>query len=85
MQTTKTKLTPPELAKLWGVAPEKIVFWIKSGELPAIDASRVRGARPRYLIDEDAIAEFEARRQVTPPLPQPKRRRKSGAIVRHFR
>lgn len=53
----KQKLTPPEVAKLWGVSPDKVIAWIRSGELRAIDASRNRGQRPRYLID---IADLEA-------------------------
>ena len=58
------KITPPKLARRWGIAPEKVLAWIKSGELPAMDASTIRGGRPRYLIDEDDIAAFVARRTV---------------------
>jgi hypothetical protein len=29
----RTELTAPEVAAPWGVAPEKIVAWIRSGEL----------------------------------------------------
>jgi hypothetical protein len=29
----RTELTPPEVAARWGVAPEKILAWIRSGEL----------------------------------------------------
>jgi len=86
----KSKVTPPELAARWGVAPEKIVFFIRSGELRAIDASRIRGRghRPRYLIDEADIEAFEAARQVTPASPTPQRRRRPALppdFVRHFR
>jgi hypothetical protein len=57
------------------VAPEKIVNWIKSGELRAIDASTRRGGRPRYLIDLRDVAEFEERR-ATQAAPRPRRRRR---------
>ena len=88
--TEKRKLTPPELARRWGVSADKITFFILSGELRAIDASLRRGGgggRPRYLIDEADIEAFEAGRQVTPPLPEPRRKRHSlpAGFVRNFR
>lgn len=87
--TACRKVTPPELAARWGISPDKILFWIQSGELRAIDASLLPGrGRPRYLIDEDDIEAFERGRQVAPPLPQPARRRKPATppgFVRHFR
>jgi hypothetical protein len=64
MSTAVRKLTPPQVAKQWGVAPEKIVAWIRSGELKAIDASTSRGKRPRYLIDIKDLAAFEQSRLV---------------------
>jgi Helix-turn-helix domain len=70
------KITPPELAKQWGISPEKVLVWITSGELRAIDASTHRGQRPRYLIDVDDLAAFERSRAVTPPpVSTPRRRR----------
>jgi hypothetical protein len=87
--TERRKVTPPELAARWGVSHEKIVYWIRSGELRAIDASLRRdGGRPRYLIDEADIEVFEQSRQVTPPPPAPRRRKKPtlpAGFVRHFR
>lgn len=84
--TERRKITPPELAARWGIAPEKVIVWIKSGELRAIDASLFRGgAKPRYLIDETDIEAFETARQVAPPLPTSRRRRNTTDIVRNFR
>jgi hypothetical protein len=73
----RTKYTPPELAALWGVAPEKIIAFITSGELRAIDASTRRGGRPRYLIDVKDVADFERRRSVQVPARPARRRRQS--------
>ena len=83
----KRKVTPPELAERWGVNPDKIIFFIRSGELRAIDASLLPGqGKPRYLIDEADIEAFELRRQVQPPMPTPKRKRPlTAGFVRHFR
>lgn len=63
----KTKLTPPQLAKRLGVSTEKIYAWIRNGELSAFNAATKQGQRPRYLIDESDIADFERRRKVMTP------------------
>jgi hypothetical protein len=80
----RNKLTPPELAREWGIAPEKVIGWIRSGELAAIDAAaRLGGKRPRYLIDREEIARFEARR-ATRPTPRAKRLRRQVASTETF-
>ena len=60
----RTKTTPPKLAARYGVSEDKVLYWIHSGELAAIDAATRRGGRPRYLIDEADVRDFEARRAV---------------------
>jgi hypothetical protein len=62
----RTKLTPPDLARRWGVSTTKIVNFIKSGELRAINIAAHRKNRPRYLIDVADIAAFEKSRSVVP-------------------
>jgi len=52
---SRDKLTPPEVARRWGVAPETVISWIRSGELKAIDVSARPGiGRPRYRIDSNS-------------------------------
>jgi len=80
----KTKISPPELAKQWGVDPAKIVHWIKVGELRAIDASTTRGGQPRYLIDLSDLAVFEASRSVQPPVPRVRRRKVDPNVINFF-
>jgi hypothetical protein len=63
----RSKLTPPQLAARWGISPDKIVAWIRSGELRAIDAATRRGGRPRYLIDLADVLAFEEGRAIVPP------------------
>jgi hypothetical protein len=63
---SKTKFTPPELARRWGVSPAKVTGFIRRGELRAINVATHRHGRPRYLIDEADIAAFELSRQVVP-------------------
>ena len=75
--TLRQKYTPPQYAKRRGISPDKVVAWIKSGELPAMDSSTNRdSARPRYLIDEADIEAFELSRMVVPPTPKTRRRRR---------
>lgn len=81
----RQKITPPELARRWGVAPEKVLTWIRSGELRAIDACARRGQRARYLIDLADVAEFESRRSTLPTprrVSRPRRRRQN--VVEFF-
>ena len=81
--TQRTKLTPPELARRWGVSPSKIIAWIKSGELPAINAATNRSGRPRYLIDIADLVIFENRRSAA-QTPAPRRRRTKNEDVIEF-
>lgn len=76
MPTTKRKLTPPDIARLWGITPDKVLVWIRSGELRAIDASTTQGERPRYLVDIDDLAAFERGRSTVQPAPKPATRRR---------
>jgi len=39
----KSVMTPPELAKFWGVSPDKILAWIRSGELKATNVAQFCG------------------------------------------
>ena len=72
----KTKLRPPEIARRWGVSCDKILAFIRTGELRATNMVMPnRGQRPRYLIDVEDLKDFERRREVRPP-PAPARRRR---------
>lgn len=74
------KLSPPQLAAEWGIDPEKIITWIRNGELRATNvATRIDGKRPRWLIDRDDIAAFEAARS-SKPTPKPRRRKRQHDI-----
>lgn len=64
-------LTPPQLAKQWGVATEKVYAFIRSGELRAIDLATKRGGRPRYSIAPEDVAAFEKARQVVQRTERP--------------
>jgi hypothetical protein len=80
----RTKLSPPQLAAQWGVDVHKIIGWIRSGELRAINVATTRTGRPRYLIDQVDIALFEAARVVQPPTPRIRRRRIDPDVIQFF-
>lgn len=83
--TSRCKLTPPEVARRWGIAADKVIGWIRSGELQAIDASARRGGRPRYLIDVGDLKVFEQARRVQPPAHvAPRRRRRDENVIKFF-
>jgi hypothetical protein len=83
-ETDRAFLTPPMVARLLGVAAEKVVGWIRSGELAAFDASTRQGGRPRYLISRDALADFQARRAVRPKPTRRRRKVQAGTEVDFF-
>ena len=79
---SRTKITPPELARRWGIDVHKVHAWIKRGELRAIDASeRVGVGRPRYLIDEADIAAFEEKRSAAQPRAAKRRTRQAAGVI----
>ena len=71
-----TYVSPPQLAKMWMCNVSKILGFIRSGELAAINLATCLGGRPRYRITTEAIRDFELRRTVVPPPTQVARRRK---------
>lgn len=81
----KHGVTPPELARRWGVKPDKVLGWIRSGELAAINLAENPAGRPRYLIEESAIEAFASRRasQSTPATAK-RPRRQTSSVTEFF-
>ena len=57
MVIERRKRTPPQIAKLWGCSIKKVVGFIRSGELRAVNLASNPTSRPRYVID---VADIEA-------------------------
>ena len=81
---TPRMLTPPQVAKRLGVASEKIVTWIRNGELPAIDVAVSGSRRPRFRIDHADLAAFLNSRAVTATPRASRRRRQNPAVTEYF-
>jgi hypothetical protein len=58
--------TPPEIARRYGVATSKVIDWIRSGELVALNLARRGCTRPRYSITPESLEQFERARRVIP-------------------
>jgi hypothetical protein len=85
IDSRRSKLTPPEIARDWGISPAKVIAWIQSGELRAFNAATSATGRPRYLVDRTDLEEFTARRSAAPtPRAQPRRRRQPPDMIEFF-
>lgn len=85
MNNGKTKFTPPEVAKLLGIGPDKVLAWIRSGELRAVNVATTVKGRPRYVIDQEDLAAFLEARSVKPkPKVRTRRRRAPTAVTEYF-
>ena len=75
-----TCYSPPQVADMLGVAPETVIGWVRSGQLPGFDVSRPAARRPRFRITEAALADFIARREIKPPTLAVRRKRKPATV-----
>jgi len=64
--TRRRNLTPPEIAKLYGVSTAKVITWIRTGELAALNLANRGCSRPRYSVAPTALTDFEQSRAVIP-------------------
>jgi hypothetical protein len=79
--TPRRCYTPPTAAEFLGVSPEKIIHFIRRGELRASNITADPSGRPRYVITPEALEAFLASRQPNPPAHRPRRRRKEANEV----
>jgi hypothetical protein len=80
----QTKLTPPQVAKLWGVSPEKVIGFIRRGELRAVNLASRLGGRPRYRIDPRDMEAFERARTAIPKLSPRKRKAPPPEFIEYY-
>ena len=78
-------LTPPELARTWGVDPSTVLALIRRGALRAFSTSPPGTRRPRWRIHPSAVAEFEAAHAAQTPVKPVRstRRRKDPSYVEY--
>lgn len=68
-------LTPPDVAKRYGVKPAKVLRWIETGELEAVNVAERPTGRPRWRVSLDALQTFERRRSSRPEPLMPRKRK----------
>ena len=62
-----TYVTPAELAAMWGVAHDKVLEFIKAGELEAFNVASKRSRRPQFKVTLAAVKAFQERRSGRDP------------------
>jgi excisionase family DNA binding protein len=79
-------LTVKQLAESLGCDPGKILNWIHTGELEAINVSESAAGRPRWRIAADAWERFQLVRsnRATATRSRPKRRRRDDRVIEFF-
>ena len=84
MPSQPSKVSPRQLAIRWRIDVMKVLHWIHTGELPAINVARNPRGRPRYRIDEKDIAALERVRAAAtsgPAKARSTRTRTNGASI----
>jgi excisionase family DNA binding protein len=77
--------TPPEVARRLRVNRDKVLSWIKAGELRAVNVGAKRSGRPRYRIDAADLAAFEASRAIAPDHKVSRKRRAARSdVIEYF-
>ena len=76
MDSREYDLTPPQIRKELSVSHDKVLGWIRSGELFAVNLASTPDSRPRWHIARADLEAFLARRSAT-PTPRSTRRRRA--------
>lgn len=75
--------SPPEVARHFGVKPARVLSWIRSGHLKAIDLSDGK-KRSRFRITSSALKEFEEVRAAIPMKATRRNKHRKPDLSRFF-
>ena len=77
---------PADVAEKYGCKVEKVLVWIASRDLIAINvATNPNGGKPRWRITPEALEDFERARSTRPaPKPIPRTRRTLPPVKKYF-
>jgi hypothetical protein len=82
---TANSYTPPELARRYRVTADKVLGWIRSGQLSAVNVAQRPDGRPRWRISQEAIEAFERARSARPaPVVRRVKRKRLAGIKEYF-
>jgi hypothetical protein len=80
LELTRRKFTPPQLARQSGLGIDKVLGWIRTGALRAVNLATKAGQRPRWYVDQDDWEQFlQSRSNQVGASPAPARRRPQNA------
>ena len=71
--------TTHDVSLRYRVGEDTIRGWIGKGDLAAINTAKNLCGKPRWVITDQALAEFEKRRS-SKPAPRPERRKRTVGI-----
>lgn len=79
-------LTPPQVARARGVKPAKVLAWIATGELEAVNHAGSVTGRPRWRISDAALAAFDRARSNRggPERAAPRQRVRQSNVIEFF-
>lgn len=75
-------LKPKDIAKSLSVSPTTVIGWIRSGQLKA--SNLAKAARPKYVIEKEALSEFLRMRRPEPPLTRRRRPSRFDSIQKRY-
>lgn len=84
---TMTTYTPPAIGRMLKVKSDKVLIWIRSGELKAVNIAEHAAGRPRWRIFDDDLQAFLRSRQNVKPAPPAARRKKNrrfAGVTQYF-
>ena len=79
--------TPADIARERKLRVSKVLTWIRTGELEAINLAEKRTGRPRWRISDEALAAFDAGRSNRAGVKLARRRhlkRRPQGVVQFF-
>jgi len=83
-QATHAFLTPPQIARILRVRPDKVRAWIRRGRLRASDMAENRGGPPRYRVEWSDFHDFIQNRLVQPLTPRRRSRPTPEGVTEYF-
>lgn len=63
-----TFYNPAQVAKMWGISHDKVLEFIKTGELEAFNVASKKSRRPQFKIPGSALRAFQERRSARCPV-----------------
>lgn len=83
-------LNPAQVAEMWGISHDKVLEFIRTGELEAFNVASRKSRRPQFKIPLTALQAFQERRsgrdpaRATPPAPRRAARKSSSQRREYF-